>query len=362
MHNDFHTLYIITCIKLTTFFVFELLDSGCFTDKNGQLSMLDWLDINRKSLVINQGVTRYYLEIDDVMRHKDYNHATGENDVALVFLGNAISAQDTIQMPSKKKKSDALDAGDEFIGMGWGLRDVGMYLKTPENAREVEFTYTGEKCSDPSVVIVPTSDNLPNMCASADEETGTCAGDEGGPLVMPTKHGDVLVGILSKTSCGIHYGPTCPAGMHVLKISMKTGTFPASSSWTLMNLCSGVYYGTLEAGDATESDQLYSRDYCIGDDAFDLRLSDSFCSNNAMSDVEVHMDDELIWTHGGNIGCNEVFTWGDSESCSYEPSIYTSISSTSDWIDDAIECRSNPPKVKTGGTEGSGRSKGGARN
>ena len=75
--------------------------------------MLDWLDINRKSLVINQGVTRYYLEIDDVMRHKDYNHATGENDVALVFLGNAISAQDTIQMPSKKKKSDALVAGDE---------------------------------------------------------------------------------------------------------------------------------------------------------------------------------------------------------------------------------------------------------
>ena len=324
--------------------------------------MLDWVDINRKSLVNNEGVTRYYLQTDDVWRHKDYNHATGENDIALVFLGDAISAQDSINLPTKKKKkSDALVAGDKFMGMGWGLRDVGMYLKSPENAREVEFTYTGEECSHPSLVIEPTNDNLPNMCASADEETGTCAGDEGGPLVMPTKDGDVLVGILRKTSCGINYGPTCPAGMHRLKISMRTGTFPASSSWTLMNLCSSFYYGTMEAGDATESSQFYSRDYCIGDDAFKLQLSDSFCSNNAMSDVEIRMDDELIWTHGGNIGCNEVFIWGDPETCSSEPSIYTSISSASDWIADAIECRSNPPKVKTG-AKGSGRSKSGVRN
>ncbi len=94
--------------------------TDCFTDRYGNKIRLDWID-----LTSNNTVSRVQLKKSDIWRHINYNHATRENDLALLFLDRKVDISPV-----------SLNAGLVFPLMtiaplkvsGWGPKNLdGLY-------------------------------------------------------------------------------------------------------------------------------------------------------------------------------------------------------------------------------------------
>lgn len=134
---------------------------------------MDWVDLKKQDIskTVVPGSNRFYLQRADVWRHKDFNHTTLENDLALVFLPDGMS--DGLGIPALMPNRDAGlpgAPGDLLDVVGWGQTGIDEpYSNTP---RSVTLGYiSNEECGEGT-----TADQ---MCAASttEEINGPCTGD-----------------------------------------------------------------------------------------------------------------------------------------------------------------------------------------
>lgn len=149
-----------------------LFATGCFTNRNGRKIKMDWVDLGRNKLSDNTGVTRVYLDKDDVWRHIRYNYVTQENDMALIFLNNVRSEIEPVLL--NQASSTPETAGDLLEVSGWGVTEpkISFY---PNQYHIATLGYVpNDHCSVEDFEI---TDDM--MCATSTSEVvrGPCAGD-----------------------------------------------------------------------------------------------------------------------------------------------------------------------------------------
>lgn len=170
----------------------------CFTHFSNDRP-LDWVDFNRHNLTSNPGVVRMYLRDDggDIVRHPSWDHSTGDNDFALVFLPDPMVDIEPVKL--NNDPDIPTNATDELEIFGWGLTNVDpeVYPDVPHMANlhyvpQDTCTYSWAQNG-----ITITS----NMMCAIDNTQSTCYADEGGPIVTNTEDGPVQVGITSIPNC-----------------------------------------------------------------------------------------------------------------------------------------------------------------
>jgi len=165
----------------------------------------EYVEFYRHSFLNDTGVKRVYLndrrQCDgDIVYHPEYNQFTSENDVAIIFLPEAINDITPVELnddPNVPISGAPLDVA------GWGSTELTFPYRSPiPNAVTLDYV-TNEACTKkpyrwPDWLI---KDSM--MCAIADGKSA-CHYDAGAPLVLGKGESDggpqspvVLVGMFS---------------------------------------------------------------------------------------------------------------------------------------------------------------------
>eukprot|EP00804_Cyclotella_cryptica_P005086 CCRYP_011549-RA/>CCRYP_011549-RA protein AED:0.06 eAED:-0.04 QI:0/0/0/1/1/1/2/0/361 len=164
-----------------------------------------YVEFHRHSFLNNTGVNRVYLDDTrqcdgDVVYHPEYDNDTFENDVAIVFLPDAINDITPVKLnddPNVPISGAPLDAA------GWGSTEFTFPYRSPV-PHAVTLNYVPNEACTKKPYRWPDSlikDSM--MCATAEGKAG-CNYDGGAPLVLGRGEPDegpldpvVLVGMLS---------------------------------------------------------------------------------------------------------------------------------------------------------------------
>jgi len=124
------------------------------------------------------------VELEKVIRHPDFDETSFQNDVGLLYLKEAVDNPVAV-IASAGQTSELLGAGGRGTIFGWGSRPFG---RPPSD----------------QLYAAQTSVSAPVLRGSQiyrnDPDTGPCGSDSGGPLVMQTAAGEILlVGVVSAT-------------------------------------------------------------------------------------------------------------------------------------------------------------------
>jgi hypothetical protein len=122
----------------------------------------------------------------DIVVHPNYNDATAQNDIALMFLPFAVGQVGDYAKPNDDPHDPVVS--NPMTVMGWGLTVYqGSYsdvlLETTVNYisnQECQEIYAGAP--------YPITDG--NICAYK-KYSGVCKGDSGGPLFLEKEHGEI---------------------------------------------------------------------------------------------------------------------------------------------------------------------------
>ncbi|KAL7503206.1 hypothetical protein ACHAWX_000573 [Stephanocyclus meneghinianus] len=144
-----------------------------------------WVEFHRHRRNNSTGVKRVYVndrsQCDgDVVYHPEWNDATFENDVALIFLPEAITDITPVQL---NEDPNIPISGAPLDVAGWGRPDADLpFLSVVPNAVTLDYV-TNEACTKEPYWWSDSDIKDSMMCAI---ETGksACLGDSGGPLVM----------------------------------------------------------------------------------------------------------------------------------------------------------------------------------
>ena len=134
---------------------------------------MDWVDLGRNKLSDNTGVTRVYLDIDDVWRHIRYDYKTKENDMALIFLNSVRSEIEPVML--NQASNTPKMAGDLLEVSGWGATDPENAAVSPNRFHIATLGYVpNDMCTVEGFDI---TDDM--MCATSTSEDirGPCTGD-----------------------------------------------------------------------------------------------------------------------------------------------------------------------------------------
>ncbi|KAL7554393.1 hypothetical protein ACHAWF_017840 [Thalassiosira exigua] len=207
-----------------------LSSASCFTDDFENKVKLDYVELHRYDLYTDPGVLRMYIKKSDIVIHPEFNLATLENDLALVFLPSPIFDI----KPVKLDRNTDLNQGETMNVMGWGSYFPEGPPSNLPRAINVNHVHT-VVCNDPEFNIEPSM-----MCATpADEKDGPCDYDWGNPLIKKTPEGDLQVGVFSTGNCrlsGADKSPPCDSNEQVLQVEITTDDFPEETAWKLTNL------------------------------------------------------------------------------------------------------------------------------
>ncbi|KAL7540977.1 hypothetical protein ACHAWF_006827, partial [Thalassiosira exigua] len=302
----------------------------------------DHVEFNRRDLYSDPGVVRMYLKKSDIFLHPDYNPATLENNLALIFLPSPIFDI----KPVKLHENPDIRPEETMKVNGWG----SYFIEGPPSnlLRTIDVNYVPE-CIDPEFNIAPSM-----MCANpADERNGPCDYDWGNPLIKNTPEGDVLVGVFSTVSCRLYEkSPPCDPNEQILRVNITTDREPLETAWELTNLCTecaelNVGYGTKYLLPETS----YVDEYCVPRNVeYVFTIYDSFgdgiCCFWGFGSYEVQLDGILV-AEGGAFGYEESTSFGENTgSCNPDklcrpprprPDIYARISAGVDWIERTVE-------------------------
>ncbi|KAL3784556.1 hypothetical protein HJC23_010680 [Cyclotella cryptica] len=165
-----------------------------------------WVDFHRHSWYNNTGVKRVFVNDrsqcgGDVVYHPEWSDYTFENDVAIIFLPEAINDIIPVQLnedPNIPVSGAPLDVA------GWGLTDPYIpYLSYVPNAVTLDYV-TNDACSK-KPYRWPAEWIEDSMICAVENGKGSCQGDSGGPVVIGKPESDgggpqkpiVQVGIVS---------------------------------------------------------------------------------------------------------------------------------------------------------------------
>nr|ABR88238.1 chymotrypsin-like protease C8 [Heliothis virescens] len=139
------------------------------------------------------------LDTSVVAMHPNWTPALVRNDVAVIYLPNAVQLSANIA-PIALASGSSEFVGASAIASGFGLTSSGGYISANQFLSHVSLNVMANSaCSIAFPFIVQPS----NICTSGIGGVGTCNGDSGGPLVTNQNGQNVLIGI---TSFGSAFG------------------------------------------------------------------------------------------------------------------------------------------------------------
>lgn len=129
-------------------------------------------------------------KVTRIIRHPHYDCNAMDSDIALFELDSDIDLS-----PLKIAFADPL-ANQKVTTMGWGTMDPNGGKNFPNILQEIDMNIVADsECSNAYVGYNNVTDNM--LCASAEDNGGTCYNDSGGPLVFKLNNEWVLAGITS---------------------------------------------------------------------------------------------------------------------------------------------------------------------
>ncbi|XP_026730702.1 transmembrane protease serine 9-like [Trichoplusia ni] len=147
------------------------------------------------------------LETSVVATHPNWNPLLIRNDVAIIYLPNAVQFSNLISpisLPSGALLSENF-AGESAIASGFGRTSDTASITNNQFLSHVNLNViTNSVCSFAFPLILDAS----HICTSGIGGVGTCGGDSGGPLVITRDNNRYLIGV---TSFGSALG--CTAGL-----------------------------------------------------------------------------------------------------------------------------------------------------
>ncbi|XP_078451949.1 uncharacterized protein LOC144719686 isoform X2 [Lampetra planeri] len=145
--------------------------------------------------------------VAQVHGHRDYNHYSKDNDIALLRLASPVNYTDEIQPVCLPEGREQFFPGTLCYVAGWGLiNNAGELADVLQEAGVPLVSHT--KCQDDWRNRFDISDNM--VCAGfAEGGSDTCGGDSGGPLMCEEQGHWHLVGISSfgDYQCGLPNRP-----------------------------------------------------------------------------------------------------------------------------------------------------------
>jgi len=148
----------------------------------------------------------------NIFDHPDYNRATLENDVSLMYFEDPVS-----YTPAIIDDGTFSPVGQVGPVMGWGRTNNGAPTNWPEQPHEVDVPiWSNFRCNEPQSYPGQVTDDM--VCAG---ETGECScnGDSGGPMVTPSGEDYFITGVVSwgAGTCGAANLPGVYARVSVFK-------------------------------------------------------------------------------------------------------------------------------------------------
>ncbi|XP_026330914.1 transmembrane protease serine 9-like [Hyposmocoma kahamanoa] len=141
----------------------------------------------------NDGITTP--KTNQVIMHPDWFPAMIRNDVAVMYLPNAVTLSNTlypIRLPSGSELEEDF-TGELTIISGYGLTNVSSGVS--ETLRYVSVSVmSNEECIEfyNPALLLPT-----NICTSGAGVVGACSSDSGGPLAFTRNNRTILIGVVS---------------------------------------------------------------------------------------------------------------------------------------------------------------------
>ena len=132
--------------------------------------------------------------------------------------------------------------------------------------------------------------------------------------------------------------------MKILEVTIRTDDFPEETGWRLFNQCTRDVQIPLQFYGERANNTVYTDAYCVpsGQD-YQFRIFDTFgdgmCCDYGEGFYTVKYDDILV-KEGGVFEFEESTTFGDDcPEFKPDPSVYSRVSSSTNWIERAIQCR-----------------------
>ncbi|KAF4092943.1 hypothetical protein AMELA_G00025940 [Ameiurus melas] len=146
----------------------------------------------------------------NIIIHKDFNHTTLTNDIALVQLSSSVNLNDYVMPVCLAASRSSFPGGTNVWVTGWDKTSSNNTV-LPQTLQEVEVSIVSNSNCTNIYTSGLITDNM--MCAGlAQGGKDICQGDSGGPLVVKLKGTWIQAGIVSFTSnqgCAV---PGIPSG------------------------------------------------------------------------------------------------------------------------------------------------------
>lgn len=134
-----------------------------------------------------------------IYRHKDYNPATKDNDIALLRLAEGLDSRLSIA-PLPQEKLNLIGAGKRVVISGWGASREGAIQKQDDLLFNMVKVVSNQQCNTPESYGGAITERM--LCAGAGQND-SCQGDSGGPLVVQEGDTKYVAGVVSwGVGCG----------------------------------------------------------------------------------------------------------------------------------------------------------------
>jgi len=134
-----------------------------------------------------------------IYRHKDYDPATKDNDIALLRLAEGLDSRLSIA-PLPPEKLNLIGAGKRVVISGWGATREGARQKPDDLLFNMVKVVSNQQCNTPESYGGAITERM--LCAG-DGQNDACQGDSGGPLVVQEGGTRYVAGVVSwGVGCG----------------------------------------------------------------------------------------------------------------------------------------------------------------
>jgi secreted trypsin-like serine protease len=178
--------------------LFVVTAAHCITENNGLISAPSSMRVLTGTQTLSKiagrnagGVRR---EIDQIIRHPNYNDNNANFDIAVIKLKTPATGIKTARLLTKAEETTLAAAGDWSFVTGWGDLGNGSF---PQSLHQVRVPITNHTaCDDAYNGAITASMICAGLSAGGKD---SCQGDSGGPLIVRDAQNrwQVLAGVVS---------------------------------------------------------------------------------------------------------------------------------------------------------------------
>ena len=184
---------------------------GSLIHRNWIVTAAHCIDSNNMDLVVEIGRDSYRQSVDSIYEVRDikskcahpfFNPINFQYDIALLYFEDGIDNIDPVPIDTHNVDLTSYSKRNQRPSplrvIGYGSTSIFGDGPYPNRLQEADVYYINDKQCE-NVVRNTGADMFTDwtMCASGFGIQDTCIGDSGGPLLIPSRKGDTLVGVVS---------------------------------------------------------------------------------------------------------------------------------------------------------------------